>query len=420
VPNASPCLTLTRREFLSAAAAVAAGAAPDARVAVARCKTYGPGLLPVLERMFDQLGGPGRLVKGRTVAIKLNLTGGPNYRMGHRPLGLAQWVHPRLVAAVVHLIGKAGAWRIRLLESPWSTAEPLEEYMLAANWDPQLLLGAAPRVECENTNYLGQGKKYSRFPVPRGGYIYPAYDLNHSYEECDVFVSLAKLKDHATTGITLSMKNCFGITPCTIYGDGAGQDEPSRFPVGGRNMFHFGRRQPPRSAPQENDPGSPREGGYRVPRIVAELVAARPIHLAIIDGIESMAGGEGPWIPGVRPVSPGLLVAGTNCVSTDAVATALMGYDPMADRGVPPFEDCDSTLRLAEQLGAGSRDLRRIEVLGTPIRDAVFPFRPVRGAVAGKPWERAFGGLQDLHRENQRIERLISAEFESIDAEEWR
>jgi hypothetical protein len=37
-----------------------------------------------------------------------------------------------------------------------------------------------------------------------------------------------------------------------------------------------------------------------------------------------------------------------------------------------------------------------------------------------KPWEAAFGGLKSLHRENQRIDRIISAEFESIDEEEWR
>ena len=39
---------------------------------------------------------------------------------------------------------------------------------------------------------------------------------------------------------------------------------------------------------------------------------------------------------------------------------------------------------------------------------------------AGKPWEKAFGGLRDLHRENRRIDRLISAEFEVIDEEQWR
>ncbi len=367
---------ITRRQLLCGLGAAAAGLAaetPTAPVAVAKCKTYGAEMVNAMERMFDQLGGLGRLVKGKTVAVKLNLTGAPTYRMGYRPAELAQWNHPSSIAATVHLLGKAGAQRIRLLESPWSTAEPVEEYILRANWDPSEILNAAPRVEFENTNYLGRGKKYSRFPVPGGGYMFRTYDLNHSYEDCDVFVSLAKLKEHATTGVTLSMKNCFGSTPCTIYGEGSPKDEPGRFPVGGRGPFHSGNRQP--AGFTENDPKSPRQAGYRVPRVVADLVAARPIHLAIIEGIESMAGGEGPWIPGVRPISPGVLLAGTNCVATDAVATAIMGFDPMADRGTPPFERCDSTLRLAEALGVGTRDLRRIEVRGVPIRQAVCKFR---------------------------------------------
>jgi uncharacterized protein (DUF362 family) len=111
--------------------------------------------------------------------------------------------------------------------------------------------------------------------------------------------------------------------------------------------------------------------------VVVDLVAARPVHLAIIDGIHTMTGAEGPWDvrPGAHHVQPGLLVAGTNCVATDAVAMALMGFDPMADRGTPPFETCDSMLRLAEQLGVGTRDLNQIEVLGTAISNARFNFR---------------------------------------------
>jgi hypothetical protein len=57
---------------------------------------------------------------------------------------------------------------------------------------------------------------------------------------------------------------------------------------------------------------------------------------------------------------------------------AVMGFDPMADRGTPPFENCDSTLRLAEDAGIGTRDLHRIEVIGTPIREAVFDFAATR------------------------------------------
>ena len=39
---------------------------------------------------------------------------------------------------------------------------------------------------------------------------------------------------------------------------------------------------------------------------------------------------------------------------------------------------------------------------------------------AQKPWEAAFGGLKNLHRENVRINQAIAAEFENIDEEEWR
>jgi uncharacterized protein (DUF362 family) len=377
----------SRRDFLRQAALTAAGAclfpaskswarpAPTAPVAIGQCATYGPEVIPTLDQMFDQLGGLDRIVRGKTVAIKLNLTGLAVNRLGHHPAEATYWSHPQVIGAVVHLMGKAGARRIRLLESPMSTAESLEEFMLAGNWEPRDFINAAPRVELENTNGLGSGKKYTRFHVPGGGLVYPAYDLNHSYEDCDVFVSLAKLKEHYSAGITLSMKNCFGITPCTIYGDSAPVDEPSLVPKGGRGPFHWGNRQPARSALPELDPTTPRTDGWRVPRIVAEICAARPIHLAILDGIATQAGGEGPWVPGVRPVKAGVLVAGTNCVTTDAVGAALMGFDPMAERGTPPFETCDSTLQFGELLGLGTRDLKRIEVLGVPIEKAKVDFR---------------------------------------------
>ena len=153
-----------------------------------------------------------------------------------------------------------------------------------------------------------------------GGFIFPGFDVNRAYEDTDVFMSMAKLKNHATCGVTLSMKNCFGITPASIYGDDAGADAPNENPTKGRvTVCHEGKRAPAKSAPQELDPKSSRDPGYRMPRIVADLAAARPIDIAFIDGIETMAGGEGPWIKSVRAVKPGVLIAGTNPVNTDAV-----------------------------------------------------------------------------------------------------
>jgi hypothetical protein len=284
-----------------------------------------------------------------------------------------------VIATAVRLMAQAGARRIRVLESPWSTAEPVEEYVLRANWEPRDILGAGPDVEFENTNYLGRAKKYSRLTVPFGGYVFPAFDLNHSYEDCDVFVSIAKLKEHFTAGVTLSMKNCFGMTPATIYGTGAGVDEPSELPHGGRQIVHLGMRGPSKSAPQEKDPQSPRQDTWRVPRTVVDLVAARPVNLAIVEGVKTMTGGEGPWIrQDLRPAAPGVLVAGLNPVNTDAVAMAVMGFDPMADRGTPPFERCDSIVKLAEEAGIGTRDLSRIEVIGATIAEARFDFAGLR------------------------------------------
>ncbi len=249
---------LTRRQFLAGTAALGVGAigrVPFARaaastVSVAKCDTYGPELVATLDRMFDQIGGLGRLVKGRTVAIKLNMTGPSTVRLGLLPPGQAHWVHPRVIGAVVHLMDRAGVHRVRLLESGYATDIPLDEYMYQAGWDIGEIVGAARRVELENTNGLGRGSEYHRFDVPGGGLLFPSYLLNHSFLDCDTFVSLAKLKDHTTTGVTLSMKNCFGNIPTTIYGDHVPKDRPDERPRSGRNfVFHDARARrqaPPR------------------------------------------------------------------------------------------------------------------------------------------------------------------------------
>jgi len=152
-------------------------------------------------------------------------------------------------------------------------------------------------------------------------------------------------------------------------------DEPNESPGKGRvETCHLGKRQPAKSAPEELDRASSREPGYRMPRITAELAAARPIHIAFIDGVETIAGGEGPWIKDIRLVKPGVLFLGTNALTTDVVSTAAMGYDPRAARGTSPFADCDNTLILAEKLGVGTTDLNRIEIRGIPLAEATFRF----------------------------------------------
>ena len=122
---------------------------------------------------------------------------------------------------------------------------------------------------------------------------------------------MSKLKNHWIAGVTMTMKNNFGLTPCSLYGGDAGpsgNEDPrqERGPVG-----HNGNRTPPKGVPQELHPDSPREPGYRVPRIVVDLCAVRPVDLSIVDGIETIRGGEGEWNQGIEKMTPGLLIVGT-------------------------------------------------------------------------------------------------------------
>jgi uncharacterized protein (DUF362 family) len=348
--------------------------APAAPVAIGKAASYDDDVTSKLANMFDQLGGIEGLVKNKTVTVKLNLTGAPTNRMGGRPPQFTHWANPAVAGAAAYLFGRAGARRIRFVESSANTTKPLEETLAEAEWDVKALASAAPLVEFENTVGLGKGTKYSRLPVGPGAYMFPAWDLNHSYEETDVFVSMAKLKNHAICGVTLSMKNLYGCTPASIYGGDAGEDEPNENPRSNRAAVgHQGMRAPSKCSPGELNFGANHDPGYRMPRVVADLVAARPVHLAIIDGIESIAGAELPR-NATRATKPGVLIAGTNPVCTDSVAAAVMGYDPRASRGEPGFPRCDNMLVLSELRGLGSTSLKRIEVRGVSIAKALYRY----------------------------------------------
>ena len=71
---------------------------------------------------------------------------------------------------------------------------------------------------------------------------------------------------------------------------------------------------------------------------------------------------------------PGLLLAGRNAVCTDAVGTAVMGYDPMGAPATGPFPG-DNHLAMAAKLGLGTNDPKEIEVVGLSIKEALHPFR---------------------------------------------
>ena len=96
----SPCSS--RRAFLrvggaallapltrTGASLAAAARGPTSPVSIARCKTYDrEALLGQLRVMMDQLGGIESLFRGKTVAVKVNLTGNPQQKALGLPASL--------------------------------------------------------------------------------------------------------------------------------------------------------------------------------------------------------------------------------------------------------------------------------------------------------------------------------------------
>jgi len=339
-------------------------------VALTRARAYGAESAAAMRQAFDLLGGIGSLVRGKTVAVKVNLTGWPFQWIGGRPPGETYVTHGDTALALAQVLSEQGARRIRFVESQ-GVDLPLEDVVAAAGWDVRSLRAIAG-VEFENTRNLGFAAQYARLTVPDGGRVFSYFDVNHSYAETDVLVSLCKMKEHATAaGITLSMKNMFGITPNSLYGsDGAGEDK-----LGYRGPIHGQAEGWVRLLPGEKPGLETAAVGVRVPRTIVDENLARPVHLAIVDGITTIRGGEGWWNPGVSPIAPGVVVAGFGALSTDAVAAAVMGFDARAPHYTAPFETRENHFLIAEQAGLGTADVSRIDVRGLRIADVRTPFR---------------------------------------------
>ena len=230
------------------------------------------------------------------------------------------------------------------------------------------------KVSFVNTNNRGKWPKYSRLKVSYGGFVFPAFDFHKAYEDTDVFVSLAKLKQHVQAGVTGAVKNLFGMAPSSLYGN----DAPNENSTAGRGPLHVPKRALPEGVPAELDHGIPPNDPFtRIPYVVVDIFGTRPIDLSVIDGIESNRMGEGPWNKHAEPIQPHLLLLGANPVCTDAICTAAMGFDPTVDHREFPFPG-HNHLKIAAHAGFGTIAPERIEVRGLPLTKAVCPYNPKR------------------------------------------
>lgn len=216
---------------------------------------------------------------------------------------------------------------------------------------------------------MGSGGGYVDLAVPSGS-IYSQFSVNRAYYDTDVLISLAKLKMHVIGGVTLSMKNLYGMTPLSLYGTQRNLGEDA---MGYRLTMHEGAAGLPGQLSGNESLGIT----SRVPRTVIDEVSARPIDLAIIDGISSLSGGEGPWNEDegytLAATDPRLLIMGWNPVATDAVATAVMGFDPLSAAATGPFPG-DNQIALAYGRGLGEANLDQLDVRGLSVAEARYPY----------------------------------------------
>ncbi len=309
---------------------------------------YGPaGVREKVRYLFDQMGGIGDVVKaGDKVAIKINLTGGSGSAgstlLGGYSITETMWTHPALLQAVGELLIDAGvkAEDISIVDALWDT-------VITAPFGASDQFGyraVQKALGCSMVN-LNSVLPYSSFvdmPVGSNGINFTSFKMNRILAEANVYVSIPKLKHHAEAGFTCSLKNQVGTVPKQLYTIQSNQ--------GRRQALH--------------SPNGGSSNSY-LPESVCDLNLARPVHLAIVDGIMNSKGGEGVWIPTFEPYQSHVLFAGEDPVATDSVGACLMGLDPEADSlSLPGGGKCDNYLALLNSRGAGTNKLREIEIVG--------------------------------------------------------
>jgi uncharacterized protein (DUF362 family) len=171
-------------------------------------------------------------------------------------------------------------------------------------------------VEWVNLRHI---KDRVKLPVP-GGTALKKIVVPRIVTESAI-VSAAKMKTHTETGVTLGMKNLFGLLPDKFKG-----------------RYHL-------------------KGMHKV---VADITTAIKPHLTVVDGFVAMEG-RGPV--GGRPVQMETIVAGRDIVAVDATTSRLMGIDP---HGI-------GHIMMAHERGLGEVD--SVEVIGESLTDVVRVFK---------------------------------------------
>ena len=192
-----------------------------------------------------------------------------------------------------------------------------------------------PLLEEFGVGYVDSDGPAQIYDVPGGGIMFSQYHLSPVFADADAVVSVAKMKSHLFAGVTLCMKNLFGLCP----------RPPSGRP---RHYFHH---------------------FIRLSYVFPDLALLTQPCLNIIDALVGQTGRE--W--GGRGRIADTLVAGDHTIATDAVGAWLMGNDPASDWPTPPFRRERNPIRVAAEHGFGTVDLDEID-LETEVQPPVAEF----------------------------------------------
>jgi len=204
--------------------------------------------------------------------------------------------NPILVSAAVEAFRSLGAASITIAEGPGHRRMTLDMADAAG------FFSSIPRFEdlFVDLNTDDVQRVTLAHPVSTLKELY----LPNTVFDCDLLVSLPKMKTHHWAGATLAMKNLFGVVPGSVYG----------WP---KNILHWA----------------------GIDESIVDLHRLFPKQFAIVDGIEAMEG-NGPILGTSKHV--GVIVAGAHPPSVDATCCQIMGIDPAKIR----------YLRLIEEISA--------------------------------------------------------------------
>ena len=165
------------------------------------------------------------------------------------------------------------------------------------------------------------------YKVPGGGQMFSQYVMSEKIMEADALVDIQRCKNHAFMGVTLTLKNLFGLVPM-------------REPEGrSRHYFHH---------------------LVRMPYMLADIGRLFNPTLNIIDGLIGQAGMEWGSGEGLARVT-NFLAAGDHPIATDACVTHLMGLDPKQDWPNQPFPRDRNAFLVAAEGGFGTVNLDEID-----------------------------------------------------------